>query len=106
MVTASSMLPLASWSAALHSIMPAPVRSRSCLTRDAGISTDGLLNRERGGNVRGYDAGRKKGRGRDVPRPTSVTIGRGRSGRCRRCRRLGLGIGGRSVAGRLGQGGG
>ena len=31
-VTASSMLPSASVSAALHSIMPAPVLSRSCFT--------------------------------------------------------------------------
>ncbi len=35
---ASSMSPLASWRAFLHSIMPAPVRSRSSLTRPAVIS--------------------------------------------------------------------
>src|SRR5262245_50398330 len=38
MVMASSMLPLASLSAALHSIIPAPVLSRSCLTCSAVIA--------------------------------------------------------------------
>ena len=37
-VIASSMLPFASVSAALHSIMPAPVLSRSCFTCAAEIS--------------------------------------------------------------------
>src|SRR5688572_11776625 len=37
-VIASSMLPFASVSAALHSIMPAPVLSRSCFTIAAEIS--------------------------------------------------------------------
>ena len=37
-VIASSMLPFASVSAALHSIMPAPVLSRSCFTWSAVIS--------------------------------------------------------------------
>src|ERR671929_23707 len=37
-VVASSMFPLASVSAALHSIMPAPVASRSCFTIPAVIS--------------------------------------------------------------------
>ncbi len=36
---AASMLPVFSVSAFLHSIMPAPVRSRSSLTREAVIST-------------------------------------------------------------------
>src|SRR5438094_9318445 len=41
-VVASSRLPSASLRAALHSIMPAPVASRSCLTKDAGMSMRNL----------------------------------------------------------------
>src|SRR5687767_1739044 len=43
MVVASSMSPLASVSAALHSIIPAPVRSRSFLTIAAVISMPGSV---------------------------------------------------------------
>src|SRR6267142_1835290 len=43
-VMASSMLPLASLRAALHSIMPVPVLSRSCLTWSAVIAVAAISN--------------------------------------------------------------
>src|SRR4029450_5324307 len=86
-VVASSMLPLASVSAALHSIIPAPVRSRSFLTVAAVISAMSLLllllftsGRAAGAARSVSKAGVRNNAGPGI-RPASVSPGSRRSDR-------------------------
>ena len=72
MVVASSRSPLASWRAALHSIMPAPVRSRSCLDEGGGdLDAMTILSQSRARQVR---SGASVLRGRRARRTASLGL--------------------------------